>query len=253
MPKKTKKTTRKVQKKDSPRGFGGLVRKIRVEESYASLFLGFAVVVLIVVLLFSYFGHRNRPTKDISSISTEQLTGQQLQKSLSPTAEEITSTSVPTNVPTVTSVPTAAPTKAELTPTSAPTISIPVQKAVETGGGMYAVKDGDTLWDIAESQLGSGFLWHQIADANKISDPTTLKAGERLAIPKVKSNQIAQNSGSNFQPSINSDSYTIVKGDTLWDIAVRKYGDGFRWVDIAKANNLQNPGLIFSGNVLKLP
>jgi nucleoid-associated protein YgaU len=44
-----------------------------------------------------------------------------------------------------------------------------------------------------------------------------------------------------------------VKGDSLWKIAVRAYGDGYKWVSIAKANKLVNPNLIHSGNVLTLP
>ena len=47
--------------------------------------------------------------------------------------------------------------------------------------------------------------------------------------------------------------YTVVVGDTLWSIAVRTYADGYKWTEIAKANNLSNPDLIHAGNVLKLP
>ena len=47
--------------------------------------------------------------------------------------------------------------------------------------------------------------------------------------------------------------YTVVHGDNLWDIAVAAYGDGFRWTDIAKANQLVNPRVIHSGNVLVIP
>ncbi|MGA2968080.1 MAG: LysM peptidoglycan-binding domain-containing protein, partial [Candidatus Levyibacteriota bacterium] len=47
--------------------------------------------------------------------------------------------------------------------------------------------------------------------------------------------------------------YTVKSGDYLWSIAIRAYGDGYQWVKIAKANNLTNPDLIFSGNVLQLP
>lgn len=32
--------------------------------------------------------------------------------------------------------------------------------------------------------------------------------------------------------------YTLGEGEGLWDVAVKFYGDGYRWVDIAKANNL---------------
>jgi nucleoid-associated protein YgaU len=52
---------------------------------------------------------------------------------------------------------------------------------------------------------------------------------------------------------ITGGSYTVVEGDNLWDIAVRKYGDGYRWVDIAKANNLPNPDLIYPGSKFTLP
>lgn len=53
--------------------------------------------------------------------------------------------------------------------------------------------------------------------------------------------------------------YTIQLGDTLWEIAEAKYGDGFRWTDIYNANKskvgiLPNGclGLIFPGEVLVL-
>ena len=36
----------------------------------------------------------------------------------------------------------------------------------------------------------------------------------------------------------NPRTYTLKEGEGLWDIAVKYYGDGYKWVDIAKANNL---------------
>lgn len=47
--------------------------------------------------------------------------------------------------------------------------------------------------------------------------------------------------------------YTVKPGDTLWAIAVATYNDGYRWVDIAKANSLQNPDIIHAGNKFILP
>lgn len=34
--------------------------------------------------------------------------------------------------------------------------------------------------------------------------------------------------------------YTLHQDETLWDVAVKFYGDGFKWVDIAKANKLED-------------
>ena len=53
--------------------------------------------------------------------------------------------------------------------------------------------------------------------------------------------------------TIDGDTYTVIRGDNLWNIAVRAYGDGFKWVDIAKANDLANPSIIHRGNVLVIP
>jgi len=52
---------------------------------------------------------------------------------------------------------------------------------------------------------------------------------------------------------ISDENYQIVEGDSLWRIAVRAYDDGFRWSDIAEANDLENPGLIHPGNTLVIP
>jgi 5'-nucleotidase len=45
----------------------------------------------------------------------------------------------------------------------------------------------------------------------------------------------------------------VVKGDSLWTIAERTYGEGERWTDIAKANKLRRPNLIQVGAELELP
>lgn len=48
--------------------------------------------------------------------------------------------------------------------------------------------------------------------------------------------------------------YTVVKGDSLWAIAKKMYGDGSKWGDIAKANpDIKNPNLIYPNQVLNIP
>ena len=46
--------------------------------------------------------------------------------------------------------------------------------------------------------------------------------------------------------------YTVVKGDTLWDIAARFYGSGTKWGVIAEKNGVTNPRLLQIGTVLYL-
>lgn len=52
-----------------------------------------------------------------------------------------------------------------------------------------------------------------------------------------------------------TDSYTVVKGDCLWNIAKRFYGDGTKYTVIYNANKgiIKNPSLIYPGQVLKIP
>ncbi len=48
--------------------------------------------------------------------------------------------------------------------------------------------------------------------------------------------------------------YTIVKGDTLWDISKARLSDPFAWPRIWKKNPfIHNPNLIYPGQVIKLP
>ena len=47
----------------------------------------------------------------------------------------------------------------------------------------YIVRQGDTLWELAEKYYGKGTLWEQIAKANKIKNPRALKVGQKIIIP----------------------------------------------------------------------
>lgn len=50
-------------------------------------------------------------------------------------------------------------------------------------------------------------------------------------------------------------SYTVQKGDSLSKIAKREYGDAQQWRRIYEANRdvIQNPDLIYPGQVFRIP
>lgn len=48
-------------------------------------------------------------------------------------------------------------------------------------------------------------------------------------------------------------SYTVVKGDTLWGICRRTYGDGTLAWKLAEFNGIKNANLIYPGQVVRLP
>jgi outer membrane protein OmpA-like peptidoglycan-associated protein len=60
-----------------------------------------------------------------------------------------------------------------------------VQNEIKVGTKEYTVKKGDTLWTIAQSQLGSGHRWKNLAEINKdrVKNPNKLKPGQKIIIP----------------------------------------------------------------------
>lgn len=114
----------------------------------------------------------------------------------------------------------------------------------------HTVVEGETLWTISEKYYKSGYNWVDVAQANNLANPDLVASGTELTIPDTQPKVLPE---TGITSTITGDTYTVVQDDTLWDIAVRAYGDGFKWVEISKANNLPNPDLIHPGNVLKLP
>lgn len=123
-------------------------------------------------------------------------------------------------------------------------------------GGTHTVAKGETLWSIAEDVYGSGYNWTDVKNANNLKSET-IEVGQQLSLPDVSAKKpTATKQVTTIMPAtqtISGDSYAVVRGDSLWKIAVRAYGDGYKWIEIAKTNNLKNPNIIHAGNVLTLP
>ena len=117
----------------------------------------------------------------------------------------------------------------------------------------YTVKASDNLWKIAEKYYGSGYNWVSIAKANNVlaANPDYVESGWELTIPEA--DVIRPPGDISATASVQPKEYTVQKGDTLWGIAEREAGSGYDWTKIAQYNGMQNPDLIFSGNVIKIP
>lgn len=124
--------------------------------------------------------------------------------------------------------------------------------SIETSTKTHTVEKGENLWSISVLYYGDGFKWVDIATENKLANASVVEVGQELIIPDVELEKETVNAISEDE-SINSSTYTVVKGDSLWTIAVRAYGDGYQWVKIAKENNLSHPNIIHTGNTLSLP
>lgn len=136
-----------------------------------------------------------------------------------------------------------------------------------SGSARYVVKENDTLWSIAQDRYGSGYNWVDIAEANNLSSPDMVMAGQELTMPNVEAkvpdaqatqpqgevNGIVGSQTDKATPTVSE--YTVKAGDNLWTIAQNVYGDGYAWVQIAQANAavIANPDYIHVGTKLSMP
>jgi len=120
--------------------------------------------------------------------------------------------------------------------------------------GKYKVVKGDSLWKIAEKKYNDGYQWVKIAEANNLSNPGAIEIGDELIVPDVEVKMTAVVDDTKGEMLLGSE-YKVVKGDSLWKIAVRAYGDGYQWVKIAEANKaeLPNPNGLEIGMSLSIP
>ena len=110
-----------------------------------------------------------------------------------------------------------------------------------TGSITYTVRRGNTLSQIARAY---GVTVSHIVELNNIQNPNLIYPGQKLRITDSTNttlNLVNQTANYSF--------YTVRRGDSLWRIA-RRYGVSVNY--LASINNIQNPNLIYPGQVLKI-
>lgn len=107
-----------------------------------------------------------------------------------------------------------------------------------TGSITYTVQRGNTLSQIANAY---GVTVSHIVEMNDIQNPNLIYPGEKL--------RITQSTSTTLNPVIQNNYYTVQRGDTLAGIA-RRYGVTVRY--LVNLNGIQNPNLIYPGQLIKL-
>ena len=110
-----------------------------------------------------------------------------------------------------------------------------------TGSITYTVRRGNTLSQIARAY---GVTVSHIVELNNIQNPNLIYPGQKLRITDSTNTTLnLVNQTGNYS------SYTVRRGDSLWRIA-RRYGVSVNY--LASINNIQNPNLIYPGQVLRI-
>ncbi|WP_042399167.1 LysM peptidoglycan-binding domain-containing protein, partial [Streptacidiphilus carbonis] len=159
------------------------------------------------------------------------------------------------------SLPAPAVATAGAAPGSVPVGNAPIGNggaaaAAATVHTVQAVRPAETLWSIAESRLGSGGRWQEIARLNqgRVMDATgtvfradaPLSPGWRLAMPADSATKPASSA---------TDTVTVHQGDTLSGIADEHRVSG-GWESVYAANRQvigADPDVIQPGEQLRLP
>jgi len=75
---------------------------------------------------------------------------------------------------------------------------------------------------------------------------------ERGATPAPTAEPQAVIKTGNVAPAYSEFVHTVVKGDTLWDIAAKYLKNPFRYPELAKLSRIENPDLIYPGDTVRI-
>lgn len=175
-----------------------------------------------------------------------------------------------TAAPPATATATHHPQQAPRAPESSPTARASTAADADSAP-TYTVRDvrpAESLWSIAEKELGDGEQWRDIAELNQgrtMADGSTfhastfLQPGWQLRMPD---SHTARDNAPGPQGE-RSDSVTVHPGDTLWGVAEDQLGDGSKYPELYEATKdhdqpaalpaVEDPDVIYPGQELVLP
>ena len=121
------------------------------------------------------------------------------------------------------------------------------------------LKDKITVWQ--KSDLPDFSYSEQGGDVGSLHYSLTLKEYKEVHARQVKIDTQAKKATAPAETPARTDNraqektYTVKKGDCLWNIAAKYLGSGSRYTEIAKLNSdkIKNPNLIYPGQVLTIP
>ena len=138
--------------------------------------------------------------------------------------------------------PSVAPVAPPVAPVANPALSTVNPVSPAAGSRSVTVRSGDTLWKIAQENLGHGTRWREVLAVNPaITSPEALKAGMQINLPAdVRAPRASK--------------VKVNAGDTLTKIAQAQYGKAGYWRCILSGNpSLTDPNRIYEGQDLVLP
>ncbi len=135
----------------------------------------------------------------------------------------------------------------------------PLPAPERSTGSTHVVVAGESLFTIARKYYGSGKDWRRIADANPGVDPDRIKVGARLVIPAASA-EVAASPPRNAPredappaPAAGPKTYVVEKGDSLYKIAQKFYGNGNDWRRIRDANSMKDGWEVRQGMKIVIP
>ncbi len=131
----------------------------------------------------------------------------------------------------------------------------------EAAAKTHIVASGDSFSTLAEKYYGSQSYTQRLVQANPDVDPRRMQIGTVLRVPPLGSPSEPEarptaSTRTRAPRSATATQYVVASGDTLYDIASRKLGDGARWREIHEINGSvigTDPHALKVGMVLDLP